>query len=479
MQIGDDVLGKFLAAASKLQLKVLVGLQLVPMSSNVSETGALYADLVRDLHAGYGQEASFRGFYLTQEWQPGTVYDADDIGQNFIGVISDAAHALDPGLEVGLSPSLSDVLTWGPCQAAWYSDYGSYLGPCGTITTTNSETIQTPSRWAQWWTKALGHAPHFTWLFVQDHRGGQQSPQHVVAYYAALRPALDALNVTFWANAELFHIVADTVSNGGEGNATRTQGAVDRVHRQLMEEAPYVDGFTAWEWYWCGSPRVHSHKMVAATPRLPRGYSAETESRRRRGRDAETGSRRRRGRDAERLRRRESRRRRANSTRARRYDEGDVHAHARGRAATLLTPGRPAGSLRLAGDMTVKFRAEEKSFSVADRDGATLLWLDAADQVDMEQWCIALTEHASLAALDSSTLALKARAQSRTLSEERFEPAATFAVDDAVGIYVRSAPDVVDPRGNENGAFEARPSELFRRQFEGGRRSRRRGPEGA
>ena len=60
-QVGD-VLGKFLAAASKLSLKVLVGLQLIRMT-NVSEVAALYQTLTADLYAGYGHEASFRGFY--------------------------------------------------------------------------------------------------------------------------------------------------------------------------------------------------------------------------------------------------------------------------------------------------------------------------------------------------------------------------------------------------------------------------------
>jgi hypothetical protein len=34
---------------------------------------------------------------------------------------------------------------------------------------------------------------------------------------------LAKLGVTFWANAELFHITGDTRAMGGEGNLTRTQ----------------------------------------------------------------------------------------------------------------------------------------------------------------------------------------------------------------------------------------------------------------
>ena len=159
-----------------------------------------------------------------------------------------------------------------------------------------------PKQWAQWWVTALRRAPCFTWMFVQDHRGGQESPQRIAAYFRALAPAIASLNsssggssarigkgnrsgsaapsapaapaspkpaggagaggVRFWANAELFHIVANTAALGGEGNATRTQGSIDRVHRQLMEEAPHVGGFTAWEWYWNLSPRggVQQHR---------------------------------------------------------------------------------------------------------------------------------------------------------------------------------------------------------------------------
>ena len=78
VQIGDDVLGTFLAAASKVGLRVLVGLQLIPFG-NVTETGALYERLVADIYAGYGNETSFRGYYLTQEWSPGSAYEAEDV----------------------------------------------------------------------------------------------------------------------------------------------------------------------------------------------------------------------------------------------------------------------------------------------------------------------------------------------------------------------------------------------------------------
>ena len=96
------------------------------------------------------------------------------------------------------------------------------------------------SAWAAWWTEALGHAPNFTWLFVQDHRGGQQSPQHVAAYYAALAPALRPLNVTFWANAELFHIVADTVLGGVDflgGRRGEPTSLIGRLRRRGQRDA--------------------------------------------------------------------------------------------------------------------------------------------------------------------------------------------------------------------------------------------------
>lgn len=63
------MLGKFLAAASKLGLKVLVGLMLVPMpDADVASIGKLYVELVTDLYSGYGHNAAFGGYYLTQEW---------------------------------------------------------------------------------------------------------------------------------------------------------------------------------------------------------------------------------------------------------------------------------------------------------------------------------------------------------------------------------------------------------------------------
>ena len=56
MEIGDDVLGKFLAAASKLGVNVLVGLQLIPMpDSAIAATGKLYIDLATDLYSHYGR----------------------------------------------------------------------------------------------------------------------------------------------------------------------------------------------------------------------------------------------------------------------------------------------------------------------------------------------------------------------------------------------------------------------------------------
>jgi hypothetical protein len=270
VQVGDDVLGKFLTAASKLNLKVLVGLQLVRML-NVSETAAVYQDLASDLHATYGEQPSFRGFYLTQEWGPPSfVGRADELGRDFLGPISDHIHSLDSSLEVGLSPSLEDTVTWAPCPAAWYSDHGEYIAPCASITPTRINHVATPSQWVEWWRAALSHAPHFSWLFVQDHRGGQQPPQHIAAYYAALGPLLAELKVKFWANAELFHITYDTAKGGGEGNRTRTTGSVERVHRQLMEEAPFVGGFTAWEWFWYLSPTggVQEHRASLSPPLL-------------------------------------------------------------------------------------------------------------------------------------------------------------------------------------------------------------------
>lgn len=125
----------------------------------------------------------------------------------------------------------------------------------------------TPTVWANWWDMALSYAPHFSWLFCQDHRGGQESPQHIVAYFKALLNVLSQRGVKFWANAEFFHITADTRANGGEGNATRTQGSIDRIHRQLLEEAPHVQGFTMWEWHWYLSPTggVQEHRASRST----------------------------------------------------------------------------------------------------------------------------------------------------------------------------------------------------------------------
>ena len=55
-----------------------------------------------------------------------------------------------------------------------------------------------PSAWAAWWVRALKDAPHFSWLFVQDHRGGSESPQHIRGYLRALSAAMAQINVTNW-----------------------------------------------------------------------------------------------------------------------------------------------------------------------------------------------------------------------------------------------------------------------------------------
>lgn len=131
-------------AASKLGLKTLVGLQLVSMA-NVNATAATYQALASDLHASYGNEPSFRGFYLTQEWEPPSyVGRADEIGRDFIGPISDHIHRLDPSLEVGMSPSLTDTITWAPCPAAWYTDHGDYIASCSELTPTLHDHVATP-----------------------------------------------------------------------------------------------------------------------------------------------------------------------------------------------------------------------------------------------------------------------------------------------------------------------------------------------
>jgi hypothetical protein len=166
LQVGDDVLGKFLGAADKVGIKVLVGLQLVRMV-NLSATSNLYVELISDLHAGYGKHASFRGFYGTQEWEPSSYGGrAAEMGKTFLGPITDHIHSLDPSLQFGLSPSLSDSITAGPCPPFQYSDYGDYGGPCGEISV-HVHNFMTPSQWATWWQTALGYAPHFSWLFVQ------------------------------------------------------------------------------------------------------------------------------------------------------------------------------------------------------------------------------------------------------------------------------------------------------------------------
>ncbi|KAH8094259.1 MAP kinase [Aureococcus anophagefferens] len=116
-----------------------------------------------------------------------------------------------------------------------------------------------------------------------------------------------------------------------------------------------------------------------------------------------------------------------------------------GHGGDAAEPGKPAGVLRLKAGMTVKFRHEARSFSVIGGAGQdALLWLDAKEDREMEQWCIALTEHIALAALDSAALALKARDVAATISSEALD--AYFKVADSVGIYVRSAPDVAATR---------------------------------
>ena len=54
-------------------------------------------------------------------------------------------------------------------------------------------------------------------------------------------------------HVEIFHIRAPT--NAHEGNdATRMSAPIERVHNQLLFEAPLVSGFTCWEWWWYLSP---------------------------------------------------------------------------------------------------------------------------------------------------------------------------------------------------------------------------------
>ena len=108
---------------------------MAPMADeDVVATGELYGELVADLYDGYGHFAAFGGYYLTQEWgwRSGDFTDAraDLISKHFLGPVSDKAHALNPSLEVGLSPSLSGTETWKPCPAAAYNDYSSYQ-ECG------------------------------------------------------------------------------------------------------------------------------------------------------------------------------------------------------------------------------------------------------------------------------------------------------------------------------------------------------------
>lgn len=256
VQIGDDVLGRFLAAADKLGVKVLVGLLLIPMPDDeIASVGQTYLTLIDDLHAGYGHHSSFGGYYLTQEWgwRAGdfNLSRADTISRSFLGPISDKIHSLNSSLEVGLSPSLFDTTTFFPCPASFPNDYTTY-SKCGGRPTPAIGNFEPPSTWAAWWLRALKDAPHFSWLFVQDHRGGGESPTHIRAYLRALSTAMASVGVKNWANSELFHVMSvdDPPHGYGEGNQTRTVAPIDRVHRQLLEEAPLVSGFTCWEFHW-------------------------------------------------------------------------------------------------------------------------------------------------------------------------------------------------------------------------------------
>ena len=124
------------------------------------------------------------------------------------------------------------------------------------------------SCWMSTNTGSQGHnMPHFA--TCPSCAAGIHSNEYIIhhrcpthRYLRALSAAMSTVNVKNWANSELFHIISvDNPPQGyGEGNQTRTVAPIDRVHRQLLEEAPLVSGFTCWEFHWY--PDLFSKKKL-------------------------------------------------------------------------------------------------------------------------------------------------------------------------------------------------------------------------
>ncbi|KAJ1455080.1 hypothetical protein M885DRAFT_521025 [Pelagophyceae sp. CCMP2097] len=134
------------------------------------------------------------------------------------------------------------------------------------------------------------------------------------------------------------------------------------------------------------------------------------------------------------------------------YDEAEVHSHSKHSAAIALNPGTPAGLLRLQPSMSVKFRNDARTLSISEcaaPGSPVLACLVAQSEMEMQQWCIALAEHISLTA-HAAGRALVAAAPKPTLASDALYEAKAlgqrFRVCEAVGIYVRTAPDVAATR---------------------------------
>ena len=190
--------------------------------------------------AEYGGEGgTLAGFYTDVELN------------NLVGFLDQTADIATRYYE----PLSKDIKALSPHLTVWASPYyvGNPIHP--------PATIMDPALFSQWWKQIFVEAPHFDLLGPQDATGYQgNSFANVSAFLTPLRRISTEMGRAMWSNVELFEAWPPTCRYPDA--CGRHPGPIERITKQLANEAPHADALIAWEWASCLSPYTNENTTL-------------------------------------------------------------------------------------------------------------------------------------------------------------------------------------------------------------------------
>lgn len=216
-----DCVDKIMNIAQAHNMKVILGMYSDNYWWSISRDSAfltsIYAmdtQVINDLWSKYSSNSALLGWYIVQETDNGTDEGTRQaIAKYMLKPISDYAKAKSPALHVSIAPYI----------------YPSYA---------------TPVQFGDIWIKNFNEAPNLDLLIPQDGVGAfANNFSQVSAYFRELKRACDSTGRTLWSDLEIF-----------DNTTTWGPTPISRVTTQILSEAPYVAGFTCWEYLYYISP---------------------------------------------------------------------------------------------------------------------------------------------------------------------------------------------------------------------------------